>query len=139
MTDTIRDVMTPEPVAVTADTTLAAAAQVMRDAAIGDVLVTRDDLLVGIVTDRDVVVRAVAEGLDPTQTSIERCVSSDLLVVEASDKIGDVVRLFRERAIRRAPVVDDGAIVGIVSLGDLARERDPESVLAEISKAPANV
>jgi CBS domain-containing protein len=137
MADTVREVMSTSAIAVAADATIAEAASVMRDQAIGDVLVTKDDTVLGIVTDRDITVRATAGGMDPT-TPVEICCSGDLLVVEADASAGDVVRLFRDRAIRRAPVVDDGLVVGMVSLGDLARERDPDSALAEISAAPAN-
>lgn len=138
MTDLVRDVMTPQPAAVTADTTLTDTARLMRDKDIGDVLVTNGDRLAGIVTDRDVVVRAVADGLDPNLTPVESCVSSDLVVVEASDRVTDVVSTLRDRAIRRVPVIEGDVVVGIVSLGDLARERDPNSALAAISTAPAN-
>lgn len=138
MADLVRDVMTPYPAAVTADTTIADAARLMRDKGIGDVLVTRGDRLVGIVTDRDVTVRAVADGLDPSITPVESCVSSDLIVVEASDPVSDAIQTLRDRAIRRVPVIDNDVVVGILSLGDLAQERDPGSALGAISSAPAN-
>lgn len=138
MTDLVRDVMTSYPAAVTADTTIADAARLMRDKGIGDVLVTRGDRLVGIVTDRDVTIRAVAESLDPSITPVESCVSSDLVVVHATDRVSDAVQTLRDHAIRRVPVVDNDVVVGILSLGDLARERDPESALGSISSAPAN-
>jgi CBS domain-containing protein len=130
--------MTPDPVIVPAETPLAEAARLMRDRDIGDVLVSRDGALLGIVTDRDIVVRAVADGLDPQVTVVERCCTSDVLVVEADDPVIDVVALIRERAVRRVPVTDDGRLVGIISLGDLAKQRDPDSPLADISAAPAN-
>jgi CBS domain-containing protein len=135
---TARDLMTPDPVTVPAEATLVEAARLMRDGDIGDVLVSRDGALLGIVTDRDIVVRGVADGLDPRSTPVEHCCSSDLLVVEADDLVSDVVALVRDRAIRRVPVTDGGRLVGIISLGDLAREHDPDSALAEISAAPAN-
>ena len=138
MTHTARDVMTPDPVSLSAQTSLSDAARLMRDRDIGDVLMVRDDLLLGIVTDRDIVVRGLAANLDPETTPIERCCSGNLVVVRADDRIGDVVRLIRDMAIRRVPVTDDGHLVGIVSLGDLARQRDPDSALAAISAAPAN-
>lgn len=138
MTDTVRDLMTPYPTAVTADTSLADTARLMRDQDIGDVLVTRGDRLVGIVTDRDMTIRGTAEGLDPRLTPIESCISPDLVVVEADDDVDHAVNALRDRAIRRVPVVDGDIVVGIVSIGDLARERDPESALAAISAAPAN-
>ena len=138
MSETVRDVMTPYPAAVSADTTLADTARLMRDKDIGDVLVTRGDRLVGIVTDRDVTVGATAEGLDPTQTPVEVCLSSDLVVVGASDDVDDALRALRDHAIRRVPVVDGDIVVGIVSIGDLSRERDAGPALAAISAAPAS-
>lgn len=136
--DTARDVMTPDPVSVPAETTLVDVARVMRDREIGDVLVTLDDVLLGIVTDRDIVVRGLADGLDPQVTPVEHCCSDDLVLAHADDRVSDVVALVRDRAIRRVPVTDGGRLVGIISLGDLARQRDPDSALAEISAAPAN-
>lgn len=138
MAETARDVMTPAPLSVTAETSVREAAELMRDRDIGDVLVTRDDALLGIVTDRDIVVRVLAAGLDPAETSIGTACSGDLVVVRADDSVADVIRLLRDRAIRRVPVMDDGRAVGIISLGDLARQLDPQSVLAAISAAPAN-
>lgn len=138
MAETVRDVMTLYPTAVPAETTLVQAAQLMRDREIGDVLVTRGDRLVGIVTDRDLTVRATADGLDPRTTPIDCCISPELVVVEAGDDVGTAVEALRDRAIRRVPVVDGEVVVGIVSIGDLARERDPDSTLAAISTAPAN-
>jgi CBS domain-containing protein len=138
MPETARDVMTPDVVSVAADTSVSEAAELMRDRDIGDVLVARDDVLLGIVTDRDIVVRVLADGLDPRSTPIEQACSGDLVVVRADDSVSDVIRLLRDRAIRRVPVMDDGRAVGIISLGDLARQLDPQSVLAEISAAPAS-
>jgi CBS domain-containing protein len=134
--DVIRDIMSTQAVAVTADTSITETARVMRDQGIGDVLVVDGDAVLGIVTDRDITVRATAEGLDPDTTPVDLCHSGDLQVVDADASAGDVARLFRDRAIRRAPVVENGMVVGMVSLGDLARERDPASALAEISSAP---
>jgi CBS domain-containing protein len=136
--ETARDVMTPAPLSVRAETSVRDAAQLMRDREIGDVLVTRDDVLLGIVTDRDIVVRVLAAGLDPDETRIDTACSGDLVVVRAEDSISDVIRLLRDRAIRRVPVMDEGHAVGIISLGDLARQLDPQSVLAAISAAPAS-
>jgi CBS domain-containing protein len=138
MAETARDVMTPAPLSVSAETSVFEAAGFMRDHEIGDVLVTRADALLGIVTDRDIVVRVLAAGLDPRETPIETACSSALVVVRADDSVQDVIRLLRDRAIRRVPVMEDGRAVGIISLGDLARQLDPQSVLAAISAAPAN-
>ena len=87
----------------------------------------------------DIVVRVVAEGRDPRATRIEDIASRDLTAVSPDDPVDRAVELMRERAVRRLPVVKRGKVVGIVSIGDLAVERDPGSALADISAAPPNV
>ena len=91
-----------------------------------------------MVTDRDIVVRTVAERQDPTTTTLADICSHSLLTVTPTDSVEEAVRLMRTHAIRRVPVVDGGQAVGLVSLGDLAVERDPGSALGEISGAPPN-
>jgi len=90
----------------------------------------------GIVTDRDIVVRMVAEAQDPTRTPLTDLCSHSLVTVTPTDSVEQAVRLMRTHAIRRIPVVEGGQAVGIVSLGDLAVEREPHSALGEISAAP---
>ena len=136
--DSIRDVMTPEPVTVAATTTLEQAARHMRDAGIGNVIVREGEQITGILTDRDIVVRAVAEGWDPSQTPVGDVASRELTTISPDEPVDAAVALMRERSIRRLPVVESGRPVGIVSLGDLALERDPDSCLGEISAAPPN-
>jgi CBS domain-containing protein len=85
------------------------------------------------------VVRILAEGRDPAATTLADISSHDLTTVSPEDSVEQAVQLMREKAIRRLPVVEDGRPVGIVSLGDLAVERDPDSALGEISAAPPNV
>jgi CBS domain-containing protein len=139
MAQTIRDVMTPNPTTVPAKATVVEAARTMREADIGDVLVTENGgKLRGILTDRDIVVRVLADGLDPASTPVEDISSEVLVTVSPLDPVDAAIRLMREKAIRRLPVVDGDRPVGIVSLGDLAVERDPKSVLGEISAAPPN-
>lgn len=138
MPTSIRDVMTPNPVALSADTPITQAAEQMRQRDIGDVIVMDDDRLCGVVTDRDIVVRAIAEHRDPEQTMLGAICSSDVVTLSPTDTVDDAVRLMRDRALRRLPVVDGQTPVGIVSIGDLAIERDPESALADISAAPGN-
>lgn len=139
MPQTIRDVMTPSPLALQAGTTVLDAARTMREADIGDVLVLDDSAGVcGIVTDRDLVVRAVAEGLDPAAVSLGDVCSRDVITIDADSPIDEAVDLMRTRALRRVPVVEAGAPVGIVSLGDLAIAQDPTSALSDISEAPPN-
>lgn len=133
----IRDVMTPNPVGVYATQTIAEAAQVMRDAGVGAVLVVNGDSLGGVVTDRDLVVRGLAEGAGPEQPVGPLC-SSKLIGVDASADISEAERLMRENAVRRLPVIDAGQIVGVISLGDIAAASDDDSPLAAVSRAQAN-
>jgi CBS domain-containing protein len=136
--DEIRDVMTPAPTALPGATTVMQAALLMREQNIGDVLVTDGQQLLGVITDRDIVIRCVAAGLDPSMSTLQGMCSQDVVSVGPQDKVDDVVDLMRRRAIRRVPVLDGGTPIGIVSLGDLAQQRDPKSALAAVSSAPPN-
>jgi CBS domain-containing protein len=138
MADTVRDVMTENPTTVEASATLVDAAKMMKRENIGDVLVVEDGKVQGIVTDRDIVVRAIAEGDDPSATSVRDIASTDLEVLDPDDSIEDALRKMEQAAVRRLPVVDDGEPIGIVTLGDLAREQDRDSALADISSASPN-
>jgi CBS domain-containing protein len=139
MAQHIRELMTPNPVSLPGTASVHEAARAMRDADIGDVIVIEHDQVCGIVTDRDIVVRTVAEAQDPRTTTLADICSHVLLTVTPTDSVEHAVQLMRTHAIRRLPVVDGGEAVGIVSLGDLAMERDPGSALGEISAAPPNV
>jgi CBS domain-containing protein len=131
----LREVMTPNPTVCSADTSAAQAAQMMRDQGIGDVLVQHDGSL-GIVTDRDIVTRAVAEGRDPKQVTLGDICTRDVESVSPDTSVDDVIRLMSDKAVRRVPVVEGGKPIGIVALGDLAVDRDRRSLLADISAAP---
>jgi CBS domain-containing protein len=135
---TIRDVMTPNPVALPATASAVDAALAMRDFDVGAVIVLDDGQVCGIVTDRDIVVRAIANGNYPASTRLGDICSQELTTVSPGEPLEDAVRLMREKALRRLPVVEDGQPVGIVSIGDLAVERDRQSVLGNISAAPPN-
>ncbi len=138
MTSSIQDVMTTDLVSCPTTATIADAARLMRDHDIGDVLVTRDGgQLAGIVTDRDLVVRCLAQGAAP-DTTLEQTCSSDVSTISRDSSIDDAVQLMRDQSLRRVPVVSDGRAVGIVTLGDLAMERDPNSALGDISAARPN-
>jgi len=130
----VRDVMTSEPIVLQQDQTIADAAQAMRDTAVGAVLVVDGDRLCGLITDRDIVVRAVAESAPP-DSPVGPLVSADLIAVGADDEADDAARVMQANAVRRLPVMDDGRIVGIVSIGDLAVSRGEDSALADISAA----
>lgn len=133
--------MTPEPVTMIESDTIFDAARVMREEDIGDVIVLDDTSarVKAIVTDRDIVIRAVADGQDPRETTLAGIASEELICVGPDDALDKAARVMRDKAIRRLPVIDeDGRAVGVVSLGDLALELDRRSALAEISAAPAN-
>ncbi|MGH2713125.1 MAG: CBS domain-containing protein [Thermoleophilaceae bacterium] len=138
MAEVVRDVMTSDPVALPADTPVRQAAQAMRDKDIGDVLVVDGETLRGIVTDRDIVTRGLAERDDLTGCTLGE-VCSEVVVTAAPDEDADnaIIRM-REHAVRRIPVVDGGRPVGVFSLGDAAVIRDGRSALADISAAPGN-
>jgi CBS domain-containing protein len=138
MAESIESVMTQDPVCMDADASLVEAAKAMDERNIGDVLVLEDGGLCGIVTDRDIAIRAVARGADPTTARLGDVCSRDLVTLSPGDAVDHAIARMREHAVRRMPVVDNGRPVGIVSLGDLAAERDRRSVLGEISSAPAN-
>ncbi len=138
MTQSIREVMTPDPISIPATSSVAEAARAMRDGNIGDVIVLKDSQVCGILTDRDIVIRAVAEGRDLTATKVADICSQELTTIAPTDEVEQAVRLMRDKAIRRLPVVEGGKPVGIVSIGDLAMERDPHSALGRISAAPPN-
>ncbi|WBB79550.1 CBS domain-containing protein [Micromonospora sp. WMMD882] len=135
---TVGEFMTTRLVTMDANDTLTAAAQQMRDSAIGDVVVTDGDGVVGIVTDRDITVRGVAERRDPDTTTLRQVTSTELITVSQHDDAVSAADLMRTYAVRRLPVMDDGRLVGLVSIGDLAVEREPQSVLADISADEPN-
>lgn len=134
----VRDLMTANPRTLPCTAMLADAARVMRDDDIGDVLVEKDGKVCGILTDRDIVVRGIAAGRDPSTTTLESVCTGKLVSVGPDDSADEAVRRMREHAIRRVVVMSKGQPMGIVSLGDLAIERDRKSVLGEVSAAPPN-
>jgi len=136
---TVKDVMTTTVVYLPSETTIAEVARTMREQDIGDVVVADGPSLAGMVTDRDLVVRAVAEGKDPEATTVGEVMTRDLVTVRPEDTIQQAALLMRDRAVRRLLVCDDDqGLVGVVSIGDLAERIDPDSVLGGISSAEPN-
>jgi CBS domain-containing protein len=136
---TVREVMSATAETVTPETTLADAAKVMERADIGDVLIvdgTRQ--LRGIVTDRDIAIRAIAEGRDPNSTPVEEIMTPTVETISSSATVREAIETMRRHDIRRLPVVDGGSPIGVVSLGDLAMSPGSQSVLADLSTAPPN-
>jgi CBS domain-containing protein len=138
MAQLVRDLMTTNPVALPADTPVRNAAAVMREQDIGDVLVVEDGRLRGIVTDRDIVVRGVADFDDLSTCSLGDVCSDQLLTAAPDEDAGAAITRMRGAAVRRIPVVDGGRPVGVLSIGDAAIERDSGSVLADISVEEGN-
>lgn len=116
----LRKVMTPDPISLPATASAMEAARAMRDADIGNVVVVDEQRIFGIVTDRDLVLRVIAEGRDPATTPLREICSRQLTALSPQNSVDDAVRLMQEKAIRRLPVVEDQRPVGIVSIGDLA-------------------
>ncbi|MET7950033.1 CBS domain-containing protein [Micromonospora zamorensis] len=136
----VSDVMTKQVVYLPVETTLDEAARVMKEADIGDVVVTDGASLAGMLTDRDIVVRAVAENSSPAATTIGSIVTREVVMIEQHCTAGEAAALMRDRGIRRVLVCDsDRKLVGIVSLGDLAMQLDPTSALSEISEQSPTV
>ncbi|SFK29218.1 CBS domain-containing protein [Amycolatopsis sacchari] len=130
--------MTTNPVALPADTPVREAAQRMREREIGNVLVLDDDRVAGIVTDRDIVTRAVADRDDLSDCRLRDVCSSDLVTAAPDDDIDTAIERMREAAVRRIAVVEDGRAVGVFTLGDAALEKDSDSALGDISAATSN-
>ena len=128
----VRDVMTPGPIGVDYDQSVGEAARAMRDWGVGAILVVSNGSLYGLVTDRDLVVRAVAEerGADEPVGPLS---SGNLIGVDADADVHEAMRLMRQHAVRRLPVLEDGQVAGIVSLGDLAMQDEPDLAFAQLS------
>ena len=136
MTD-LRTVMSGPVLTVDPQDSAADAARLMRDEDTGDVIVMRDGALLGMVTDRDLAIRLVAEELDPSAPLTE-VMTSDPVVVDADDSVETAAARMRKYSIRRLPVVENSAVVGFISLGDLAQHIDTDDTLSDISQSAPN-
>lgn len=135
----VREIMTSEGLATASlDTTLAEIAMRMRDENVGAIpVVDDDDNLTGIITDRDIVVRGIAEGEDPNECTAEEILSEQLHTIHPDADLEDAADLMAQHQIRRLPVVEDEVIVGMISLGDLAVKSDEDEasdVLEDVSE-----
>jgi len=137
-TPIVRDVMTRDVVTANSWDSVEKVANLMAINDIGSVVVVTGDEPVGIVTDRDIVVRCATTGASMSDVPISAAITASPVSVGPSDSVDRAVDTMRANAIRRLPVVASGMLVGVISLGDLARVRDPGSALAEISGAAAN-
>ena len=138
MSKKIKEVMSASPIGLEDTDTLAEAARAMRDGDFGAVVVLKGGTVCGVVTDRDIVIRAVAEGKDPKSVKLGEICSGHVVTVGPDQSVDEAAEIMRDKAVRRVPVVDKGRLVGIVSLGDLAKEKDEGKALTEISSAPPN-
>jgi CBS domain-containing protein len=132
----VRDVMSAAPVCMPPGESVSAAARAMKQHGTGTVLVLTDGRFSGLVTDRDITVRVLAENRDPRATRIGDICSGELVVLDPDDDLARAAWLVRDRAVRRLPVLRDGTPVGVVSVGDLALEKDATAVLSGVSSAP---
>jgi CBS domain-containing protein len=122
----IRDVMTTDVESAELDSTIEQIAAMMRDGDVGAIPVLDDGELCGILTDRDIVVRCIAEGNDPSETTVEDILSENLKTVSPNQDTEQAARLMAELQVRRLPVVEKGQLVGMVSIGDLAVKSDTD-------------
>jgi len=133
----VKEIMTQGPATLGPEAMLGEAAMLMRQEDCGSIPIVDDGRLVGIITDRDIVVRAIAAGKDPKKTRISEIMSADPITVRADDSVDTAERAMRERQVRRLPVVEDGKLVGILVTAQLARndsERETGETIKEISE-----
>jgi CBS domain-containing protein len=133
----VRDVMTSEVRSASPSQSLADAAELMKSEDVGSLLVTEQDRLIGIVTDRDIDVRAVAERRDPREMKVEEVITRDPVIIEPEQDLDEALSLMARNQIRRLPVVEDGRLVGIVAQADLGLGATKEEVgetVEEISR-----
>jgi CBS domain-containing protein len=133
----IRDLMTENPSSCERSTSVAEAAKVMARENVGSVPVVEDGRLVGVVTDRDLVVRVLAEGRDPQSTTVGEIASSELVTLSPDDGLDQALQLLARHQVRRLPVVEGERLVGIVAQADIARHADEVQtgeVVEQISK-----
>lgn len=119
---TVREIMTGDPRSVDTEDSVAAAAEVMRELNVGSVPVLADGRITGILTDRDIALRVVAENRVPRETRVRDVATGEPLTVTPDTQVEVAAGLMASRQIRRLPVEEDGALVGMLSLGDISVE-----------------
>ena len=139
MAQQIQEVMSKQLHTVRKDATLRDVARIMQNQKIGNVIVTNPDgTMCGVVTDRDLVVRGMAAQRDADKTRVADVCTDAVVKLPPTASIDEAVNLMRQHSVRRIPVVTNGKAVGVVTIGDLARAKDPNSALAQISSSPPN-
>jgi len=137
MGKSVKDAMTSEVKTATPSQSLTDAAKLMKQEDVGSVPVVDGDRLVGVLTDRDIVVRGIADGSDPNAVLVGAIASRDVVTVRSDDDLDEALRLMAQHQVRRLPVVDDGQLVGVVATADVAheaKEKDVGHVVEEISR-----
>jgi CBS domain-containing protein len=138
MGHSIRDVMTSNPCTIDAEKPVAYAAKMLRDEDVGLAPIVEDDKLIGMLTDRDIAIRVVAEGRDPGQVKVRDVASKQVVTIDPQQDLDEALRIMAKHQVRRLPVVEeDGRLVGVVAQADIAREGDDRKtgkLVEEISK-----
>jgi len=134
----VREVMTAAPETVDVQATLRDAAQLMERSDIGSVIVTDSETIAGIVTDRDLALRGVGAGLDPSTTPVSRAMTTSPVTISPTATVQEAIDVMRAHDVRRVPVVESDRPVGVVALADLARSTQARALLADLSAAPPN-
>src|SRR5438552_10878514 len=138
MGQNIREVMTSNPSTIEPDGNVVEAARIMKQEDAGVVPVTENGRLTGMVTDRDIAIRVVAEGKDPQSTKVSEVASTDLVTIDPQQDLDEALRLMAQHKVRRLPVVEEGGVlVGVVAQADIARSADDSKtggLVEEISK-----
>ncbi len=138
MAKSVRDAMTADPRSIGASASVVEAARMMREEHIGSLPVTDDEKLVGMITDRDITTRVVAEAADPNRMSVGDIYSRDLISVESDKDLAEALQLMARHQVRRLPVVENGGLVGIVAQADIAlRETEKTGELVEAISEPS--
>jgi CBS domain-containing protein len=138
MAKKVREVMTSNPCSIDAGKSVAYAAKMMRDEDVGIAPIVEGDRLVGVLTDRDIAVRVVAEGRDPEEVKVTEVASRDVVTLDPQQDLDEALRLMARNQVRRLPVVEeDGRLVGVVAQADVAQEADERQtgeVVEQISR-----
>ena len=124
MAKRVQQLMTSDPCSIDVDKSVAYAAKMMRDENVGVAPIVEGDRLVGTVTDRDIVLRVIAEGKNPESTMVREIASTDLVTVEPQQNLDEALKLMAKHQVRRLPVVERGRLVGVVAQADVARQAD---------------
>ncbi len=137
----VKDIMTKNVAYINPDSTVVEAAQMMQKHNVGSIPVCDKSGVVGIVTDRDIIVRNIAHGKNPKDTPVKDVMTGQVTTASPDMDVNDITKMMAQNQIRRVPVVEDNMIVGMLALGDVAADNrfnmEASSALSEISR-PAN-